>query len=228
MSFARSNAVVRSSSWLSVTLGCVLALLVATTSGAAQAADERVHVVHINGPFVAALFRPVDDPNTTFSVIADRSEHGTSVYVSAETYHLDQDGSFVGLIRTTGEKSSGFTFDFKIPVSSARLVATGIPARTCELDADFREVSCAQAEINDVDVVWTGYGATLTTRQALHTEHDGFHMTFFGFKRYREYTVATGSIEGDEMMPAWSPFEAFMILSHNGLATVCTGHSTCT
>jgi hypothetical protein len=132
-------------------------------------------------------------------------------------------GNFTGGTETFADVTTGFSFAAdKATLTSASTSGSGLPARTCSVDASGNEFGCSATTI-DVTATWTGQGPITRTVSNARFKESGFSGTEHSNGTERAAT-ATGTVAGTTL-GASELYFAYLGFTNSGTITRCIGLS---
>jgi hypothetical protein len=180
----------------------VMGLALLSIAAPASAASGQVTQFRFRGTFAeASWFSRTATSFTATSVNAVKTKQGHELFADVFQGRL-KNGQFLGgtdtSLRGPGGKNfvtSGFAFVISVPkLASASVRGSGLPARTCTIDANGRRTGCKRTTIS-LNVSWTGHGPITRSVFNFHMKTAGFSMSSHSSGTDRAAT-ATGTVAG--------------------------------
>lgn len=136
----------------------VTALAVLSLGAPASAAPADVTHFTFHGKFADADWYVGSNAGFTDTFIRiSTSTDGPELVVDQTSGSKDAADAFLGGTETIVDVTSGFSFAIDTQLTGAGVSASGVPATTCTLDAEFNQTECSSTSI-DVSASWTGQG----------------------------------------------------------------------
>jgi hypothetical protein len=182
-------------------------MAVTLLSVAAPASAATGQVTHIRASGISAeadWFSATATSFTEAAVLVVKTKQGPELFADVAILKL-KNGKLVGAtitgLRGPGGKdfvTSGFAWAIAAPkLASASVSGSGLPARTCTIDAQGNQTGCKRSTLS-LDVRWTGHGPITRTVANFRMKRAGFSMRSHSVGTTRAAT-ATGTIAGQTL-----------------------------
>ncbi|MBO0824927.1 MAG: hypothetical protein J2P27_13880 [Actinobacteria bacterium] len=168
------------------------------SAGAASAAPGQVFKLKVVGGFADAGWFSTNIDNTV-QVSTFVQVDQTQLFIDQFTTNFDADGNFTGGTDTFTDVTEGYSFSSDgIKMTTGSLSGSGIPATTCDVDANFNDTNCTDTTM-DLTVDFTGQGKVVreiaNDNINLGLLHERDHLN----ETDRQGTTATGTLSGSTL-----------------------------
>ncbi len=135
---------------------------------------------------------------TESGVMVYRTSAGTELHLWRATYGPDGPS---GVVVTSADADSGFTFTISRQLTTATVTATDLPVLTCTLDEYGEPIGECTTSTVDVTLTWTGEGKITRGSYTEHQKGDGYSLNVHATWTSRAASVA-GSVTGFDLSAA--------------------------
>ena len=204
-------------------LAAVLTVAMVSSTSANAAPGQVFHERYRGSSASAGWHRSSDTFDADTMIDVSTTKQGQELFLLQFIEHYDTRGNFTGATTIYGYATSGFSFAIDAArFSSASVSGSGLPAKRCSYDENFRVIGCTRVTFG-VEVTWTGHGMVFHGTIHDHTEEDGIKYRFHWTGHSRE---ADASATFSGLAAPLGPMDSAAIGKVNsGATTICVGLS---